>query len=462
MRLYDKRIAFMISDQHLIPHGGLGSFAKCFTEMCTRLNWKVDLILDKKPSGDFYNTLLELGAGTFYPLDKLEYDEHLGTYAFSDSINFEQIINFRKSIIESFRTNSYDMILCNTQEAMTAVYALNLGEYIPIVFYTHQPSAVTRERDSRDVFLQSYHDFYNKHFEFPNIVVGTHSERNKKRLLGYGAHNVEVLPTPMSERELLLPSKEERTGLLYIGRWEPRKNPEAFLKIAAETKLPVRIMTNALGKKKFEKELLRLVKENPKDKDSNDVNVYSKDFVIKTEIYGKEKADFIKSCKVHFNTAYSESWSFVFFECLAQTHCVILEDQDWSDNFDSKYYHTVKLKDAAKKILELHEKPVPTEQLEYIKSIDNQADNAWYNFVNNFKGKHSDSNAAKINKETIVKHEDFIKKLTRTYLAQEDIESVLGNRHKFKVIYTDNNTYYSKDENFVPNEEEEILLEFGR
>jgi hypothetical protein len=28
MKLYDKRIAFLISDQHFIPHGGIGSFVK--------------------------------------------------------------------------------------------------------------------------------------------------------------------------------------------------------------------------------------------------------------------------------------------------------------------------------------------------------------------------------------------------------------------------------------------------
>jgi hypothetical protein len=39
-------------------------------------------------------------------------------------------------------------------------------------------------------------------------------------------------------------------------------------------------------------------------------------------------------------------------------------------------------------------------------------------------------------------------------LAREDFESVLSNKHKFNtVIYTDRNTYLSKEENFVPKEE---------
>jgi len=52
MNLYNKRIAFLISDQHLIPHGGIGQFAKGFIEMCDSINWKVDLLLDKEPTND--------------------------------------------------------------------------------------------------------------------------------------------------------------------------------------------------------------------------------------------------------------------------------------------------------------------------------------------------------------------------------------------------------------------------
>ena len=62
MKTYGKRIAFCISDQHLVPHGGIGQFAKGFTEMAKDLNWKVDLILDKASSNDFGALVESLGA----------------------------------------------------------------------------------------------------------------------------------------------------------------------------------------------------------------------------------------------------------------------------------------------------------------------------------------------------------------------------------------------------------------
>lgn len=454
MKTYNKRIAFLISKQHLIPHGGLGSFAKSFTEMCNRLQWKVDLILDQKPTNDFSATVQSLGAGIVCESEGYTYTEHTATYGNSDSANFEKMANFRKSLIKAFNQNSYDMIVCNTQESMSSVHALYLSEYIPVVFYTHQPSMVNRNSDSKDVFLKPYHDLYNAHLNFDDICVGTQSVRNKNNLEKYGAKNVYVLPMPMSERELLESSVwtilkgenvREKVGVLYIGRWEPRKNPEAFLKVMKKCNLPVRIMTNKNGAAKFEAELQ---------------NLQITDYIIMTEIYGQEKVDFIKSCKVHFNPSYSENYPFVFFECLGHMHCVVLDTQDWVDNFDPQYYHITDMKNAADLIKKLYEQPVPHANLQYIVSLDNATDQAWVDFLNNFNGKKSTSNKAKINLEQTISHEEFIIKLNRQHLNTEDIVSILGNKHKFNVIYTDNNTYYSKDENFVP-EEHESLLEFG-
>lgn len=61
MRTYDKRIAFLISDPTFYIHGGIGQFTKSFTEMCQRINWKVDIILDKQPTNDFSELVKSLG-----------------------------------------------------------------------------------------------------------------------------------------------------------------------------------------------------------------------------------------------------------------------------------------------------------------------------------------------------------------------------------------------------------------
>lgn len=440
MKLFNRRIAFLISDQHFIPHGGIGQFAKGFTEMCSRFSWKVDMVLDKAPTNDFNNLIKSIGANIIYPSDPVKYTDHTATFAFSDSINFEKTVNFRKSILKAFETNIYDMIVCNTQESMTAAYAMTVHKYIPVIFYTHLHSMIFREATNfNDVFLDSYHNFYNKHMEFDDIVVGTQSKKNIEELKKHGSKNSVLLGLPMTERALLEPYSGPRKGVLFIGRWEEGKNPEAYIRVMKECKLPCKVMTNSNGQKKFEKAF-------------SEAGIT--EYEIKAGITGQEKVDFIKSCNVHFNPSLRESYGIAFMECLGHMPCVVLDNQDWSDNFNEKYFHKVNIKDAAGTIVDIYGSTQSAEALDYVRKLDDEVAQGWVQFLDNFAGKRSNTNAAKINTYETVKYSDYIKELNRTHLAREDFESVLGNKYKFlNVCYTDNDTYLSKDPTFKPVEE---------
>lgn len=451
MKTYDKRIAFLISDQHFIIHGGIGQFAKGFTELANRLNWKVDIILDKAPTNELSNVVKKLGANVIYPDQPLRYSDHTATFAFSDSINFEKVVNFRKSIMLAFSTNIYDMLVCNTQESMSAAYAMGLGKYIPVVFYTHSYSMVFRdEQDFSDVCLDEYHTFFNKHMELPHCYVGTQSQKNVNELTKYGAKNVALLRMPLSERKLLEPHTGHREGVLFIGRWEERKNPAAYLKVMKETKLPCRVMTNSNGAKKFEKAF---------------AEAGITDYIIKVAIVGEEKVNFIKSCKVFFMPALGENYPFAFSECLGHMPCLVLDNQDWSDNFDSKYFTKTKLADATAQINTLYQidpaEYAKSGSLDYIIQLDKETASGWIKFLNNFVAKRSNTNAAKVNSYETIRYDEYIVELNRSNLAREDIESVLSNKHKFtKLVYTDDYTYLSKVPTFVPSEEESGAILF--
>ena len=439
MKLYEKRIGFLISDQHFIPHGGIGSFAKGFTEMCQRINWKVDIILDKAPTNEFSKLIESLGANIISPKEPLKYSVHTATFAFSDTINFEKIVNFRKSILKAFETNIYDMLVCNTQEAMTAAYAMTVNQYIPVVFYTHLHSMIFRESQGSDVFLDSYHNFYNKHMEFTDIIIGTQSQKNIDELTKFGATNCHLLRMPMSERGLLEPYTGPKKGVLFIGRWEEGKNPEAYIRVMKESKLPCKVMTNESGKKKFTKAF-----------EEAGIN----DYEIKAGITGKEKVDFIRSSDTFFMPSLRENYPFAFLECLGHLPCVVLDTQDWSDNFDSQYFHKVNIKNASELIKTIYGGNQLVSALDYVKKLDDEVAKGWIQFLDDFVGKRSNTNAAKINTYDTVKYRDYITELNRTHLAREDFESVLSNKKKFiNIIYTDSDTYLSKDPSFRPYEE---------
>ena len=440
MPTYNKRVGFLISDQHLIAHGGIGQFAKSFVEMSGRLNWKTDIILDKAATGDFSRHIKEIGANLISPKEPLRYNEHTATFMYNDSINFEKIVNFRKALVQAFETNLYDMIVCNTQEAMSAAYALAVDKYIPVVFYTHSHTNVFKEKHHfSDVSLDNYHSFFNKHMEFANITAGTQSPRNKATLEAAGAVSCEVLPMPLSERGLLEPNNcKNQNGVLFIGRWEDRKNPKAFLRVISETKLPARVMTNSNGAKKFEKAFA----------DAGITN-----YVIKAGIVGQEKVDFIKESKLFFMPSLGENYPFAFSECVGHLPCVVLDKQNWSDNFDPKYYRKVNIEDASNTVKELYDTGPVEGALDYVKELDGQVSVIWSAFLNKFVGKKSTNNSANINSFDTVKYRDYISSLNRTNIAREDFESVLTNKHKYRVIYTDEDTYLTKDPNWEPVEE---------
>jgi glycosyltransferase involved in cell wall biosynthesis len=443
MKTYSKRIAFMISDQHFIPHGGIGSFCKSFTEMCGRIDWKVDIILDKAPTGTFDKVIEGAGGNIIWPLEPLRYTNHVATFAFSDTINFEKIINFRTALLEAFEENIYDMIVCNTQEAMTAAYAMTVNKYIPVVFYTHLHSMIFRESQGSDVFLDSYHNFYNKHMEFSDIIIGTQSQKNIDELTKYGATNCQLLPMPMSERGLLEPNLNARRGVLFIGRWEEGKNPEAYIKVMKEAKLPCKVMTNSNGEKKFIKAF-------------EEAGIT--DYEIKAGITGQEKVDFIRGSSVFFMPSLRENYPFAFLECLGHMPCVVLNTQDWSDNFDGKYFIKTSINNAAVAIKSEYnvtpQEHYQTGALKYVQWLDQAVAQDWIKFLDEFVGKRSNNNQAKVNTYETVKYSDYIKDLNRKHLAREDFESVLSNRYKFcNVIYTDENSYLSKDPTFRPKEE---------
>ena len=445
MKLYSKRIAFLISDQHFIPHGGIGSFCKSFTEMCGRLNWKVDIILDKAPTGTFDKVIESAGANLIWPLEPLKYSDHTATFAFSDTINFEKIINFRKALLEAFETNVYDMIVCNTQEAMTAAYAMTVNKYIPVVFYTHLHSMIFRESQGSDVFLDSYHNFYNKHMEFTDIVIGTQSQKNIDELTKFGATNCKLLQMPMSERGLLEPYTGPRKGVLFIGRWEEGKNPEAYIRVMKECGLPCKVMTNSNGQKKFEKAF-------------SEAGIT--DYEIRAGITGQEKVDFIRSSSVFFMPSLRENYPFAFLECIGHMPCIVLDKQDWSDNFEKKFmFFNANINDVAKIIKEAYSEDqskyyTNINALESVIELDNQVAHGWITFLDEFVGKRSNTNAAKINNYETIKYRDYITELDRKHLAREDFESVLANKYKFiNVWYTDNDTYLSKDPTYKPIEE---------
>ena len=437
MRLYEKRIGFIVSYQTLIPHGGIGQFAKSFCELMDEHNIKVDIITDKEPQDNEF--VKSLKANVIAPLEPLRYTDHSNIFMYGDTFCYERMANFRNAIVEALEHNLYDAFICNTYESVQVASTMGLEDCIQIIAYTHLESQIFK--DTKNPFLYNTNVLMRQQLGTSGIYVGTQSKFNQLNLDESSYH----LPIPITERGLLEEHHKPREGVLFVGRWEEGKNPELFIDLIEQTKLPAKVMTSPNGVKKFEERLKKI----------------GATYDVRASIVGQEKVDFITSARVAFNPSIVESYGMAFYEQMIQMPTVVLENQRWTQNFDSRHFFTVNKKNMAKTVLDLYNN-VPDAKTWYANDIleayrnrEKDVFHKWNECFNDFVGKKSNNNTAQICNFGTVQYKDYIKALNRNLICIDDARSVFTNKHKFTVIYTDDNTYLTKDPTFMPVEIEE-------
>jgi glycosyltransferase involved in cell wall biosynthesis len=441
MQLYNRRIGFLISHQSLIPYGGIGQFAKSFVEMMIANNIKVDIIVDKKPTDDdFITEIKNSGANIIWPRESLSYTQHSSIFMYEDSFCYERMVNFRNSIIEALSLNIYDAIVCNTYESIQIASTIGIDEYTQIIAYTHLESQIFKQTNTP--FFSSVNEMMLKQMGMSNITIGTQSKFNQMQF----DDNAYLLPISFPEKGLLKKYNKPREGVLFVGRWEAGKNPELYLELIEKTKLPARVMTNTIGAKKFEAALSKL----------------GVDYKIASSIIGDEKIDFMTGCRVAFNPSLVESFGIAFWEQQAQMPTVALRDQRWTNNFNKENFFECTRHNMVDVVMDLYNK-YPTANhwydtgvIDKIKTLDDSIFHKWNECLLSFEGRKSNSNSAKICNEHTTSIKDFINSLDRKIICIDDLKSILGNKHKFRVIYTDTDTYFTKDPNFTPENQQVV------
>lgn len=433
-----KRIGFLVSSQTLIPHGGIGQFTKSFCELMDSHGIYVDIITDKSPQGVADEFIKELKANIIYPDNPQRYTDHSAIFMYEDSYCYERMANFRDATIKALSTNLYDAFVCNTYETVQVISTLGLNDYIQTIAYTHLESQIFK--DTKNPFLDEVNDMMRLQLKMPGITIGTQSVFNRLHI-----EDAVHLPIPLPEKGLLQEYDNDREGVLFIGRWEEGKNPELYIDLIEQTGLPARIMTNANGAKKFE---------------ASFKHMGFTDYKIAVSIIGQEKVDFIRNCRVAFNPSTVESYGIAFLEQMIQLPTFALTNQRWTQNFPSTQYFTTSRRNMAEDIKSVYER-YPTarswydayDSVNHFKIHEDAVFHKWNHCFNEFITCKSNVNTAKICSETTVKYRDFISNLGRRVLCIDDIRSVLANRHKFRIIYTEKDTYLTKDPNFEPKEE---------
>lgn len=297
--------------------------------MADEVGWKVICILDKKPIGQGRHMMEAHSLPCYvWPEAPESYAAH-GTRYDPETVNQFKVANFTESLGMALKRCKPDLILTNTLEASVALQQLveanACDKSVRTIFYTHHENFVVPAGKRSKVFSDAYNKTLLEQANTPGIEIATQSHFNVQRMRAIGfpfAHDPLVLPMPLPDLELLEPYVGAKEGVLFIGRHEPRKNPKLFAKAVAEAGLPVKVLTNKRGVKKFEETL-------------TDAGVAN--FDIAYELTGQAKADFIKSAKIAFHPANLESYGFSAMETLAAgLPTLLIEEYGWWKAFETR------------------------------------------------------------------------------------------------------------------------------
>lgn len=424
MTLMNKRIAIISTNQHLIPFGGLGSFIKGLNIVLKENNIVTDIVLDKEPSEKVFLEELNISGTVYYSDNVLSYSNHANTFAFKDSVNFEKTINFRNALMKAMSKNIYDYIVINSVEALDAVIALGIGNYIPVILYTHL-EWMLGQKNKDQPFSDNMIEYYQKLMGMSNIIVATQSKFNAKNIKNLYSDNVIVLPMPIPEEGLLTNSSKKREGILFNGRWEPRKRPMEFIQLIKDTGLPARVMTSKKGAIKFEDALKEIECE---------------DYIIKHSLQGQNKVDFISSCVAQYHPSLEENFPFAVLEGLCQLPVLVDgENVYWHKGFEEYEFNLIHSNKTNRADIIKGIKKTNSNMVEY----QNNAKKIWTKFLLNAKKDFTVTSNKFTNTECGF-YDDFIKSLNRIP-SIEDIGTCYRNKSNFNLYNFKEGTYYSKD-----------------
>lgn len=437
MKTYCKRIAILWTTYSLKDNNGVYHFVRAFLKIAQKNNWKVDILFDKVSNikgKNSYAELQSLGARLLFPTESLT-DTIQQYYSFTTGVSLIELANLQKCLLESLQINLYDLIICEPLSVNIVPQISTLD--IPVMLYTHHPGSITGDyKDGHtNVDLFTYLDSISN-----KCIIGTQTEYNKDVLENRGVKSI-VLPLPFPDLDIFKTITLPKSGILFCGTTEHRKQFKLFFDLIVKTKLPAKIMTS----EKSGEKMIKMFKE------AGITNVE-----VKSHILGEQKRDFFASSKIFFTPSTSESFGYALAEAIPHTHAVAL-DYEWTNNFDRNFVHIVSKDNYIEYIKTLYENnpPLPAGALRYVESMHNNAESAWAKYINN-----RTMLTKKFSKCFVEKHKNFWlndlpKLIDRPLLTLDEINPLLARKAggALNVIYTDENTWISLD-NIPPAEKE--------
>lgn len=262
----------------------------------------------------------------------------------SPIIRLDDSVKLRSSIIEAFSRYHYDAVILNTIDTLFSVISLGLHKEHPNIYYaTHAPV---------DVGLggNTYLDSLTKSLvESSGVKILCQSDWVRDvfhRHTNVDQSLSKAFIPMLGQPELLeFPQVEDRKGILYIGPYESRKNPEVFIAACKKNRKPALVITPS--KKSAQKFKRRFIQEGIEHE-------------IHVALTGKNKVEVIKRASLAIIPSTIETFCFTAFEAAHLCRTIIPANRAWSQAHKD-WCILVPEHEIADSVMEHYDKPI-TEQ----------------------------------------------------------------------------------------------------
>lgn len=424
-----KRIGILVARNNFV-YRGVGSYVKSIIDWALKNNYFVDIISDDKVRNNGLFDQYQSRVNWITPNVTVSDAIYKELSAFSKPFDTVLSLNFRNALINATKRHTYDLIVTNVGEALDAVTGLGVHKYCNVVHPTHHESEACLPI-KHDIFSPGVSEKYSSLCSLPSVTLACQSNWVRGHVVSRHpdkAHEILEVPCLVPELSLLeFPEVDQRWGVGFIGPWEPRKNPEAYIAALKQAKLPgVAIVPSEASAKKFAAKFTEAGIE----------------YKIHVGVSGEEKVRVLQSLAAAYHPAVSETFG---LGALETAHCcptVLLTNYQWS-YVHSQYCEVVEEKSADLTLQKVYGKPVSTEVKTALIERQARAERLLNNLTERVAAKKTSNNFyTELENTGLVKHSEFTAKMA-SFCTDEIYKMLrLPAIGTVEVLHSKDETYY--------------------
>lgn len=447
-----KRIAVLVARNNFV-YRGVGAYVKSILDYALAEGYHVDIISDDECRDNGLFDAYQSQVQWFYPVTIAADKHYKELSAFSRPFDVTLVLNFRNSLLRALRKHSYDAVVTNVGEALAAVTSIGLHHCTPVLHPTHHESEAGL-KVRHDIFSPGVCDIYRGLCGMPQVVLACQSEFVRDAATAqYSTKDkdeIVVIPPFVPELGLLdfVTLPKERWGVGFIGPWEPRKNPEAYILALRNSGLPgVVLVPSDVSAKKFKEAFTK----------------YDIEHKIYVGITGAEKVAAIQSMAAAYHPAVSETFGLGALETAHSCATILLKKNDWS-SAHSEYAEIVDEADVPALLQQVYGQGISSQQQKKLIARHESIVRNLNSFLDvNAETKSKNNLTEAVTTQGIVHHAGWVD-AQPSFCTDEiyKLQKLCASRNVIETLHSKTDTYYRlRGTNALPVEEGSALFSFG-